>query len=77
MGMSDLSEELWSVMNDVIFCHLPATGQVVSQIMVMETQSGVRRTVHISEQKKMSVGTTGHVMLPCDGSVKEEHATVV
>lgn len=47
--------------------------------MVVETDNGVKKTVHISElaRKLKKTGTIGHVMLLCAGSVKKRLSTGV
>ncbi|MEQ2245612.1 hypothetical protein ILYODFUR_029762 [Ilyodon furcidens] len=46
------------------------SGKTISLIMVLETQSGVRRTVYILKLKKAHCGTTFHVQLLSSGSVR-------
>ncbi|KAK2840207.1 hypothetical protein Q5P01_013947 [Channa striata] len=54
-----------------------STGGTISLIMEVETHSGVKRTVYMSEVEKTPFGMIGHVQRLCIGSVKKYHKTSV
>lgn len=61
----------------LLFIDLPGPGEKISPTMVLETQGGVKRTVHVSQLRSTIFGMIFHVMTLCIGSVKRNHCWII